>query len=56
MLLAKRPKYMCMDVRKFERSFNQKTRACFKEIDFAIKYKKKILFNCFKIISGCQTF
>ena len=41
MLLAKRPKYMCMYVRKFERSFNQKTRACFKEIDFAIKYKKK---------------
>ena len=41
MLLAKRPKYMCMDVRKFERSFDQKTRASYKEIDFAIKYKKK---------------
>lgn len=30
-----------MDVRKFERSFDQKTRASYKEIDFAIKYKKK---------------
>ena len=39
-LCAKRPNYMCMDVSKFERSFSQKTRNCYKEINLAVKYKK----------------
>lgn len=39
MLLARRPNYMCMNVTKFERSFSQKTRNCYQEIDQAIKYK-----------------
>ena len=40
MLLANRPHFMCMDVSKFERSFNQKTRNCYKEIDLAVRFKK----------------
>tara|TARA_E500000178_G_C16884511_1_gene690592 strand:+ start:215 stop:1081 length:867 start_codon:yes stop_codon:yes gene_type:complete len=41
MLLAKRPNFMCMNVSKFERSFSQNTRSCYKEINLAVKYKNQ---------------
>lgn len=40
---AKRPKYMCMNVSKFEKLFNVKMNCCFKEINAAIRDKKNSL-------------